>query len=79
MIKPIRSPNHVARCNRTVHFSTGESGWIVQFDVRAKVILGYVQVYYKDQPASALIPFATHGSCFENMLIVDIQQTKPLP
>lgn len=57
----------------------GESGWIVQFDVRAKIIPGHVQVYYKDQPASALIPFTTRNSCYENMLIIDIQQVKPLP
>ncbi len=57
----------------------GESGWMVQFDVRAKIIPGFVQVYYKDQPASALIPFTTRNSCFENMLIIDIQQVKALP
>lgn len=57
----------------------GESGWIVQFDVRAKVIEGYIQVYYKDQPASQLIPFVTRASCYENMLIIDIQQMKALP
>jgi len=57
----------------------GESGWIVQFDVRAKNIPGFVQVYYKDQPASVLIPFTTRNSCYENMLIIDIQQVRPLP
>lgn len=61
------------------HPIIGESGWIVQFDVRAKIIPGFVQVYYKDKPASALIPFTTRNSCYENMLIVDIQQVKPLP
>jgi outer membrane protein assembly factor BamD (BamD/ComL family) len=61
------------------HPIIGESGWIVQFDVRAKIIQGYVQVYYKDRPASALIPFSTRNSCYENMLIIDIQQLKPLP
>ena len=57
----------------------GESGWIIQFDVRAKIIPGFVQVYYKDKPASGLIPFTTRNSCYENMLIIDIQQVKPLP
>lgn len=57
----------------------GESGWVVQFDVRAKIIQGYVQVYYKDKEASDLIPFTTHNSCFENLLLIDIQQTKPIP
>jgi tetratricopeptide (TPR) repeat protein len=57
----------------------GESGWIVQFDVRAKDIQGYIQVYYKDQPASQLIPYHTRASCYENMLIIDIQQVKALP
>jgi hypothetical protein len=61
------------------HKIIGESGWIVQFDVRAKIIGGFVQVYYKDQPASALIPFTTRNSCYENMLIIDIQQVKALP
>jgi tetratricopeptide (TPR) repeat protein len=61
------------------HPLIGESGWIVQFDVKPKVIEGYVQVYYKDQPASQLIPFRTHASCYENMLIIDIQQVKALP
>ncbi len=61
------------------HRVIGESGWLVQFDVVSKAIQGWVQVYYKDKPASGLIPFATRNSCFENMLIVDIQQVLPLP
>lgn len=61
------------------HKFLGDSGWMIQFDVRAKKIKGYVQVYYKDTEASALIPFVTRQNCFENMLIIDIQQTKPLP
>jgi tetratricopeptide (TPR) repeat protein len=57
----------------------GESGWMAQFDVRPKKIDGFIQVYYKDQPASDLIPYQTHKSCLENMLILDVQQVKPLP
>ncbi len=61
------------------HKIIGESGWIVQFDVRAKVIPGFIQVYYKDQPVSQLIPFTTRNSCYENMMIMDIQQMRALP
>ncbi len=57
----------------------GESGWITQFDVVPKHIEGFIQVFYKDQPASALIPYETHKSCFENLMIMDVQQVKPLP
>lgn len=57
----------------------GDSGWMVQFDVRPKIIKGYIQVFYKDQPVSDLIPYETHQSCMENILILDIQQVKPLP
>ena len=57
----------------------GESGWLVQYDVVAKEIQGFVQVLYHDQPVSDLIPYTTHNSCFENMIILDIQQVKPLP
>ena len=61
------------------HSVIGPSGWLVQFDVVPKVIQGTVQVYYKDQPASAPIPYTTRGTCYENLLIIDIQQIKPLP
>ncbi len=57
----------------------GESGWMAQFDVVPKKIEGFIQVYYKDQPVSDLIPYQTHKSCMENMLILDVQQVKPLP
>ena len=57
----------------------GESGWMAQFDTRSKVIEGFIQVYYKDQPVSDLIPYKTSGSCMQNMLIIDVQQVKPLP
>jgi tetratricopeptide (TPR) repeat protein len=57
----------------------GESGWMVQFDVVPKVIEGFIQVFYKDQPVSDLIPYKTHKACLENMLILDVQQVKPLP
>ncbi len=57
----------------------GDSGWMVQFDVVPKHVTGFLQVYYKDQPVSDLIPYETHKSCFENMMIVDVQQVKPLP
>ena len=57
----------------------GESGWMAQFDVRPKLIDGFIQVYYKDQPVSDPIAYQTHKSCMENMLIMDIQQIKPLP
>jgi tetratricopeptide (TPR) repeat protein len=57
----------------------GESGWMAQFDVVPKKIEGFIQVYYKDQPVSDLIPYETHKSCMENMLIMDVQQVKPLP
>jgi hypothetical protein len=57
----------------------GDSGWMVQFDVVPKHVTGFLQVYYKDQPVSDLIPYETHKSCFENMMIVDVEQVKPLP
>jgi tetratricopeptide (TPR) repeat protein len=57
----------------------GESGWMVQFDVVPKKIEGFIQVFYKDQPVSDLIPYQTHKSCYENMMILDVQQVKPLP
>jgi len=57
----------------------GPSGWMVQWDAIAKVIKGQVQVYYKDKAASAPIPYTTRGTCYENFLIIDIQQVKPLP
>ncbi len=57
----------------------GDSAWLVQFDVVAKNTQGYVQVFYKDKPVSDLIPYSTHRSCAENMIIIDIQQVKPLP
>jgi hypothetical protein len=57
----------------------GESGWIAQFDVRVKEIKGFIQVYYKDKPASDLIPYTTHPSCYENILMLDVQQVKALP
>ena len=57
----------------------GESGWMAQFDTRSKVIEGFVQVYYHDQPVSDLIPYKTSNSCMQNMLIIDVQQVKPLP
>ena len=57
----------------------GDSGWLVQYDVVAKEIQGFVQVLYHDQPVSDLIPYTTHKNCFENMIILDIQQVKPLP
>ncbi len=57
----------------------GESGWIAQFDVVPKTIEGFIQVYYKDKPVSDLIPYKTHKSCYENLLILDVQQVKPLP
>jgi len=52
---------------------------MAQFDVKPKTIDGFIQVFYKDQPASDLIPYQTHRSCLENMLILDVQQVKPLP
>ncbi len=57
----------------------GESGWIARFDGRTKKIEGFIQVYYKDQPVSDLIPYTTRNSCAENMLIIDVQQVRPLP
>ncbi len=57
----------------------GESGWLAQFDAHSKIIEGFVQVYYKDQPASDLIPYKTSRACGQNMLIIDVQQVKPLP
>jgi hypothetical protein len=57
----------------------GESGWMTQFDVVPKKIEGFIQIYYKDQPVSDLIPYQTHKACLENMLILDVQQVKPLP
>ena len=57
----------------------GPSGWMVQWDASPKEIKGFVQVYYKDKPVSTLIPYTTRASCFENFLIMDIQQVKPLP
>ena len=59
--------------------SRGPSGWMVQWDAGAKEIKGFVQVYYKDKPVSALIPYTTRDSCFDNFIIIDIQQIKPLP
>ncbi|MBP7687455.1 MAG: tetratricopeptide repeat protein [Thermoflexales bacterium] len=56
----------------------GESGWMVQFDARSKVIEGFIQVFYKDKPVSDLIPFKTSSSCMQNMIIIDVQQVKPL-
>lgn len=57
----------------------GESGWMVQFDARSKEIEGFIQVFYQDKPVSDLIPFKTSSSCMQNMLIIDVQQVKPLP
>ena len=57
----------------------GPSGWMVQWDAQAKVIKGFVQVYYKNKPVSALIPYASRDSCFDNFIIIDIHQIKPLP
>ncbi len=57
----------------------GDSGWMAQFDVVPKKIDGFIQVFYQDQPVSDLIPYQTHKSCMENMLILDLQQVKPLP
>ena len=57
----------------------GESGWMVQFDVVPKRVEGFVQVYYKDQPVSDLIPYSTRRSCMENLMIMDIQLVKTLP
>jgi tetratricopeptide (TPR) repeat protein len=57
----------------------GESGWMAQFDVVPKKIEGFIQVFYNDQPASDLIPYVTHKACLENILILDVQQVKPLP
>ncbi len=57
----------------------GESGWIEQFDARSKEIEGFVQVYYHDEPVSDPIPYKTSAACLENMLIIDVQQVKPLP
>ncbi len=57
----------------------GESGWLVQFDVVPKHAQGFIQVFYKDQPVSDVIPWETHKSCFENMMIMDVQLVKPLP
>lgn len=61
------------------HQFLGPSGWLVQYDVNAKEIKGFVQVYYKGQPVSGLIPYTTRDTCYENMLILDIQQVKKLP
>lgn len=61
------------------HQFVGPSGWLVQYDVNAKKIDGFVQVYYKGQPVSGLIPYTTRATCYENMLILDIQQVKRLP
>ncbi len=57
----------------------GESGWMAQFDVVPKKIQGFIQIFYKDQPVSDLIPYETHKACLENILILDVQQVKPLP
>lgn len=57
----------------------GPSGWMIQWDAAAKEIKGSVQVYYKNKPASSVIPYTTRSSCFENFIIIDIQQIKPLP
>jgi hypothetical protein len=57
----------------------GPSGWMIQWDAQSKEIKGFVQVYYKNKPVSALIPYTTRASCFDNFLIIDIQQVKPLP
>jgi outer membrane protein assembly factor BamD (BamD/ComL family) len=57
----------------------GESGWLAQFDVVPKKIEGFIQVFYNDQPVSDLIPYMTHKSCYENLMIMDVQQVKPLP
>ncbi len=56
----------------------GESGWMMQFDARSKEIEGFIQVYYHDEAVSDPIPFKTSGSCLQNMLIIDVQQVKPL-
>ena len=61
------------------HQFLGPSGWLVQYDVNAKEIKGFVQVYYNGQPVSGLIPYTTRDTCYENMLILDIQQVKKLP
>jgi len=61
------------------HPVIGPSGWIVQYDVVATIIQGTIQVIYKDKVVSAPIPYVTRNSCFENMLIVDIQQVRALP
>jgi tetratricopeptide (TPR) repeat protein len=61
------------------HQFLGPSGWLVTYDVNAKEIKGFVQVYYKGQPVSGLIPYTTRDTCYENMLILDIQQVKKLP
>jgi hypothetical protein len=72
---PSDTPGAAAGSNQLI----GESGWMVQFDVKPKIIEGFIQVFYKDQPVSDLIPYKTHKACLENMLILDVQQVKPLP
>jgi tetratricopeptide (TPR) repeat protein len=57
----------------------GESGWMIQFDVVPKHVEGFIQVYYRDQPVSDLIPFITRRSCVENLMMMDIQLVKTLP
>ncbi len=72
---PTDIPGAAAGSNQLI----GDSGWMVQYDVVPRKIDGFIQVYYKDQPASDPIPYQTHKSCMENMLILDVQQVKPLP
>ena len=75
----ITGPSDIGGAAAGSNLLIGESGWIAQFDVVPKKIDGFIQVFYKDQPVSDLIPYQTHKSCYENMLILDVQQVKPLP
>ena len=59
--------------------SGSNSQYIIQFDVVPKKIDGFIQVFYRDQPVSDLIPYQAYRSCYENLMILDVQQVKPLP
>ncbi len=75
----ITGPSDIAGAAAGSNTLIGESGWMAQFDVVPKKIEGFIQVFYNDQPASDLIPYTTHKACLENILILDVQQVKPLP
>jgi hypothetical protein len=51
----------------------------MQFAVRPKKIDGIIQAFYRHQPGSDPIPYQAHRSCAENLMILYVQQVKPLP